>query len=88
MQKFANKQIVYVNGPYSLAEKCEVIDYVEYKSSISQGVYNVHSIDNRVTFMATENCMFATEKDAREAFEKSFADLDLALTTFHVGRNT
>lgn len=75
MQKFKNKQIVYVNSPYNIAEKCEVIDYVEHESSTGEGVYKVHSIDNRGTFGATENCIFAIEKDAHEAYEKSFADL-------------
>ena len=75
MQKFKNKQIVYVNSQYNIAEKCEVIDYVEHESSTGQGVYKVHSIDNQGTFGATENCIFAIEKDAHEAYEKSFADL-------------
>lgn len=75
MQKFKNKQIVYVNSPYNIAEKCEVIDYVEHESSTGQGVYKVHSIDNRGTFGATKNCIFATEKDAQEAHEKLFAAL-------------
>ena len=75
MQKFKNKQIVYVNSTYNIAEKCEVIDYVEHESSTGQGIYKVHSIDNHGTFGATENCIFATEKDAHEAYEKLFADL-------------
>lgn len=75
MQIFKNKQIVYVNSQYNMAEKCEIIDYVEHESGTGQGVYKVHSIDNKGTFETTENCIFATEKNAHEAYEKSFADL-------------
>lgn len=75
MQRFKNKQIVYVNSTYNIAEKCEVIDYVEYESSTGKSIYKVHSIVHKGTFGATEDCIFTTEEKARKAYEKSFEDL-------------
>ena len=48
-----------VNSKYCIAEKCEVVDYVECESSTGQSVYR----------------LFTTEKNAHKASKKSFAEL-------------
>ncbi len=75
MQKFKPNEIIYVNGIYNIAEKCEIIDYTERESNAGKSIYKVHSIENGGTFGASEDCVFKTKEDAKDAYKKSFEKL-------------
>ena len=70
MRIYKDKEIVYVNSVWNVAEKCEITGYIEHESSTGQAVYKVHSIEFCGTFGATIECIFRTRKEAIEAYQK------------------
>lgn len=73
MAKFAIGDIVFVNSPYNVAEKCKVENLNVF---LSEGpVYYVRSIDNFGSFYTNENTMFETKDSAIEAQNRKHAEL-------------
>ncbi len=75
MRKFANNQIVFVNGTYNQEEKCIIIDCIENEPTTGKTIYNVHSLDNYGTFGTTEDRVFATKEEAHKASIEASAKL-------------
>lgn len=64
MYKFKKDDIVFVNGAYSIAEKCKITDYIENEPEIKQSAYMVHSLEIGGTFGVLEDSIFATKEEA------------------------
>lgn len=72
IRKFNDKDVVFVNGTWNTAEKCEITGFVEKESSTGKPVYIVYSLDNYGTFGATEDCIFDTKENAISAYKTAF----------------
>lgn len=57
--------IVYVNGIWNVAEKCEITSERD-----SNGVYSVHSLDSGGSFGALTDNVFPTKEDAIAAHKR------------------
>lgn len=73
MAKFAIGDIVFVNSPYNVAEKCKVDNLNPY---LTEGtVYYVQSVDNAGSFYTSEDTIFETKDKAIEAQNRKHAEL-------------
>lgn len=57
--------VVYVNGPWNVAEKCEITS-----ERNGDGAYYVHSLDSCGSFGASINNIFSTKEDAIAAHKR------------------
>lgn len=72
IRKFNDKDVVFVNSTWNIAEKCEITGFVERESSTGKPMYIVHSLDNQGSFGATEDCIFDTRENAIAAHKTAF----------------
>lgn len=75
MRKFKNGITVYVNSTWNVEEECTILDYIEDESGAGKNFYKIHSSVHGGTFGATEDCIFATKEEAREAHLKASTQL-------------
>ena len=78
--KIKNGTIVFVNGPFTVAEKCEItgcqkVDVGNPDHSEYMDIYRLHSLDNGGTFGAAQDCVFLSKELALEAEKKRYNTL-------------
>ncbi len=61
--------VVYVNGPWNVAEKCKITSEWNSKKN-GDGAYSVRSLDLGSSFGASINNIFSTKEDAIAAYKR------------------
>ena len=61
--------VVYVNGPWNVAEKCEITSERESKKNGGKA-YSVHSLEIGGSFGVSADNIFSTEEDAITAYKR------------------